>query len=158
MKLRTQARNNWEYDLTHQETMCLRMVINAFPLTLDPAKTAVPISRTDSSTQADERQRLLNDSLSEHRSQLKRRAAVFLTADKLKEERSGWRLQLGAEEREFLLQLLNEIRIESWRALGEPADLELVPRPDSHKELRLYNLMQLAGFFEFALLDHEVGE
>jgi len=42
--------------------------------------------------------------------------------------------------------------LQSWRALGEPENLELVSVPTAEKELSLYNLMQLAGFFESELL------
>jgi hypothetical protein len=116
------------------------------------------ISRTESSPQVAERQWLLNESLAEHRDELKRKAGKYLAAGKLKAERDGWRLRLSTEDREFLLQLLNDVRISSWRALGQPENLETKPRPAADKESSLYNLMQLAGYFESELLQFEGGD
>ena len=152
MKLHKQATDNWEYDLSQQEMMCLRMLIQAFPIATGAPGLVSLISRIESGKQTDERQQVLNESMAEHRNELKRKAGKFLTAGKLKAERGGWCLRVSTEEREFLLQLLNDVRIASWRALGEPENLETQPRPASDKGSSLYNLMQLAGFFESELL------
>jgi len=159
MKLRKQAPDHWEYDLTQQEMMCLRMLIQTFPVAAVTPNTGSPISRNECSKQSDERQRLLNDSLAGHRNELKRKAGIFLTSGKFKAERGGWCLRVTAEERELLLQILNDIRLGSWRTLGEPANIETGPVPTAEKELSLYNLMQLAGFFEAELLqpDESIG-
>ena len=155
MKLLRQQRDGWEYELNPHEALCLRALIREFPLT--PA-TAARITRTESSRPAAERERLLNESLAEHRQELKRKAMKLVAAGNLKAGRAGWRLRLNSEEREILMQLLNDIRIGSWHALGEPENLEAQPPQPSEKELSLHSLMQLAGFFEFKLLNLEDDE
>jgi len=155
MKLLKQSRDGWAYELNQQEAMCLRTLLKEFPLT--PA-TAVKITRTESGRRAAERERLLNESLAEHREELKGKAARFLTSGRLKAGQDGWRLRLNPEEREILLQLLNDIRVGSWRALGEPEDLESKSSPASEKEMSFQTLMQLAGYFEFKLLNLESSD
>ena len=96
--------------------MLLRALIKGFPLT---AATTVKIARTGTDPKSAERERLLNESLAQHRQELKKAARKLLAAN-LKVGKDGWRLSLNAEEREILLQLLNDIRAQSWHALGEP--------------------------------------
>jgi hypothetical protein len=155
MKFLRQAGDRWEYQMNLQEAMCLRALIKQFPLT--PA-TPVKISRTESGGKVVEREQLLNESLAEHRSELKRKAWKFLTTGHLKAGEHGWRLRINPEERETLLQLLNDIRVESWRALGEPEKLDSEPSPPAKTGLNFHTLMQLAGFFEFELLNLDAGK
>jgi hypothetical protein len=59
-------------------------------------------------------------------------------------------LTLTSESREILLQILNDIRLGCWHALGEPDDLETFGGsqfPPGHR-----TLMDLAGYFEMNLL------
>jgi hypothetical protein len=153
MKFLKRARGRWEYQMNLQEAMCLRALIKQFPLT--PA-ALVKISRTESGGKVAGREQLLNESLAEHRSDLKRRARKFLAAGHLQDGGHDWRLRIDAEEREMLLQLLNDTRVESWRALGAPENLESKLPPPAENGLNHHTLMQLAGFFEFELLNLDV--
>jgi hypothetical protein len=155
MKLLKQVRDGWEYEMSPPEAMCLRTLIKQFPLT--PA-TAVKITRSDSGGKVVEREQLLNESLAEHREELKRKALQFLTAGHFKTVQSNWRLRLNPEERETLLQLLNDIRVGSWRALGEPESLDSRPAAASESGLNFHTIMQLAGFFECKLLNLETDD
>ncbi len=155
MKLLKRVRNGWQYELNQREAMCLRTLIREFPLT-----PAIPVkaTHTESGRKAAEREQLLNESLAEHRMDLKRLGAKLLASGKLKAGQAGWRLRLNIEEREILLQLLNDIRVGSWRALGEPEDLESKPPAPSEKEWSFHTLMQLAGYFEVKLLNIDEGD
>lgn len=155
MKLLRQIAGGWEYELNRQEALCLRSLIQQFPLT--PA-TPARITRTESGDQVDERETMLNESLAEHRTELGRTARSFLTAGQLTACQDGWRLRLNVVEREILLQLLNDIRVETWRALGEPESLEAMPAPTPGAGPNFRALMHLAGFFEFELLNLEAGD
>jgi len=149
MKLLRQGRAGWKFELEPKEAMVLRALVSEFPLS---AATPAKISRKGRDAKSAERQRLLNESLAQHRRDLKKQAGKLLAAG-LKHEKSGWRLTLSAAEREVLLQLLNDIRVESWHALGEPDNLDELPPPASDADFRHYNLMQLAGFSEFKMLE-----
>jgi len=65
-----------------------------------------------------------------------------------------WRLALDAATRETLLQILNDIRVGCWHALGEPETLDVFT-PKTVAEISLQNWMDLAGFFEQSLIELE---
>ena len=149
MKLLKHSSAGWKYALEQKEGMFLRMLVAEFPLI---AATAVKINRAGGDTRSAERERLLNESLAQHRQDLKRQARKLLAA-RLKPGKAGWRLSVNVDEREVLLQLLNDIRVESWHALGEPENLDTLPPLPSEADLRHHNLMQLAGYFEYKIVE-----
>ncbi len=151
MRLLKQSGAGWKYELKQNEGILLRMLVKEFPLT---AATTAKIARTGADPKSAERERLLNESLAQHRQELKRLGGKLLAA-RLKAGKNGWRLSVNVDEREVLLQLLNDIRVGSWRALGEPESLDALPPHSSEADLRHQNLMHLAGYFEYKLLNLE---
>ena len=123
MRMLKHSGAGWKYGLELKEGMLLRALVKEFPLT---AATAAKITRTGAGAESAERERLLNESLAQHRQELKRLAGKLL-ATRLKAGKDDWRLALSGNEREVLLQLLNDIRVESWHALGEPENLDTLP-------------------------------
>jgi len=149
MRLLKQGGAGWKYELNRNEGILLRTLVKEFPLS---AAVVVGISRTGTDAKSAERQRLLNESLAQHRQELKRLAGKLLAAN-LKAGKDGWRLSLNESEREVLLQLLNDIRVESWHALGEPENLDAFPADPSGTDLRHHHLLQVAGYFEWKMLE-----
>ena len=150
MKLAKQKDGVWQYHLAQNEADVLVGLLKKFPFTkID----AVKISKTDKHPKAREREKLLNESLAEHRKELKKLALDLIRPDKLKLEEKGLLMTLSVEERETMLQVLNDIRVGSWRALGEPADLHSNIPHSSPKDLAYRSLMDLAGYFECSLLE-----
>ena len=91
--------------------------------------------------------------MAEHREQLKQQAMDLLAKDRWRKTKTGQQLTLDVEARETLLQILNDIRVGCWQVLGEPEDLDVPPAPQaSPVELAGRNLMDLAAYFEMALL------
>ena len=152
MKLLKHSGAGWKYGLEPKEGMLLRALAAEFSPT---SATNVKITRTRADSRSAERERLLNESLAQHRQELKRQAGKLLAA-RLKPGKADWQLSLNAADREILLQLLNDIRVESWHALDEPENLDALPPPPSEMDLRHYHLMQLAGYFEWKLLEETV--
>lgn len=148
MTLASQSGEHWRYQLDDQEAEILLGLVKQFPGTgMDP----VQLSKTDEHPEAAEREQLLAESLAQHRQELKRLAANLLGADKWRKSPAGRLLTLNAEAREILLQILNDIRVGCWRALGEPDPLE---QPiTSRQQLAHRQLMDLAGYFEMKLLE-----
>ena len=155
MKLVKQAGDGWQYQLNKAEANCLQNLLSRFPIT---ANAAVKISRTDGDPRAAEREKLLNESLAGHRETLKKRARSLAGADKFRARGNGWLLSINSGERESLFQILNDIRVGSWRALGEPEDLETQSPNPTEQEEAFYNIMNLAGYFEHNLLKLEEAE
>ena len=148
MKLVKQDQKGWQYALNHYEGICLRSLLNEFPIL---AGSQGQITKGDQDAGTTEREELLNAALSAQREKLKIQVRRLMGADKLKPGRTGWRLRLNPEEREFFLQILNDIRLGSWHDLGEPECLD--PQTPSKEQHRQYNRMHLAGYFEFKLLN-----
>jgi len=149
MKLVKRVGTNWWYELDWNEVNLLTLLLKQFPFNeLDPVK----LSKTDEEPKAKEREKLLNESLVEHRKELEEAAANLLNPEKFKAQGNGMVMKLNAEEREMLLQILNDTRVGCWHTLGKPDSLEpqspnLTVREQSH-----YGLMTLAGYFEHSLL------
>lgn len=151
MKPIKRAGDCWEYILNHAEADLLRDLLTRFPQADDfPAQ----ISRTDKDPKAAGRERLLNESLAEHRRELQRQAMKLLADDRLRRRDKSHLLKLSGEDREILLQILNDIRVGCWRALGQPETLDFQPSGLSARELAQHSLMNLAGYFEH----HLIGE
>jgi hypothetical protein len=149
MKLVKHADASWLYALNQDEVVLLDGLLKQFPFTGEaPAK----ISKTDRDPQALERETLLNESQAAHRKELKRQASELLAAGKFQKRDKGYWLSLNSEEREILLQILNDIRVGCWQALGEPDSLDMNQRHYSSAEVARHNLMNLAGYFEHHLI------
>jgi hypothetical protein len=96
--------------------------------------------------------RLLDEALAEQRTANQQRVQKFLAEPRrFQESQAGWRLSLTPPEMEWLLQILNDIRVGSWILLGAP---------EEKFELKLLNeqtaphfwAMETAGHFQMQLL------
>jgi hypothetical protein len=152
MKLVGHARDEWQYRLNPAETDYLRSLLNRFPIT---ANSTVKISRTTGDPQTVDREKLLNESLADHRKMLKKNAASLMAARKFKARGKNRLWCINSEEREILFQILNDLRVGSWRALGEPENLEPQTLNSTGTDRVFYRIMNLAGYFEYNLLHHE---
>lgn len=149
MKLVKHSKGSWQFQLNQDETDVLLGLLKKFPFTeMDPVK----ISETNNGPEVVEREKLLNESLAEHRNELKKLAVNLGGPDKWKKSESGHLLTLDSGSREILLQILNDIRVGCWHALGEPESPESVPAHATIKELAYHNLMSMAGYFEMNLI------
>jgi hypothetical protein len=101
---------------------------------------------------AEASQRLLDEALTEQRSENKNQLKAFLEApQRFQERETGCRFALSSSEAEWLLQILNDIRVGSWIILGSP---------EQKSQLRLLNeqtaphfwAMEMAGCFQMELL------
>ena len=152
MKLVKSKDGVWQYRLDQIEINLLTTVLKKFPFTyLQPVK----ISRTDKDPKAKEREKLLNESLAQHRKELKKAAGNILDDGKIKHQKEVWMLTLSSEDREMLLQILNDVRVGCWNALGQPQELEPDTPDLTAREIANYGLLNLAGYFECGLLTTE---
>ena len=153
MKLVKQNSGGFQYQVNQEEARFLRLLVHQFPI---GAFSPVTISKTDS--RAVERAQLLNESLAAHREELKQKAKDLVGDDKFKVSEGHQFFKVSREGRETLLQVLNDIRVESWRILGEPENLEMNPLDVPREKIRHYQSMQLAGYFECCFLNLEEGQ
>jgi hypothetical protein len=121
-------------------------------LSLYPCLPPTHQKLTKTATFPDEKgtQKLLDEALADQRGQNKRRLKALLAdPSRLKPADSGYRLSVSPAELEWLLQILNDIRVGSWVNLGSPEDLSLVP---SKKTAPNFLAMEAAGSFQIQFL------
>lgn len=107
----------------------------------------------------DENQKLLDESLAAHRKQnFKQISALLTKPGRLKRVDKKWQFTVTRPEVELLLQVINDVRVGCWIALGSP-DLE---QEDSmvfdEKTLPLILHMELAGHLEEFFISVVSGE
>ena len=95
-------------------------------------------------------QKLLDDALAEQREENKRLVGAFLAdPQRFSETETFCRLKLTAAETEWLLQVLNDIRVGSWILAGSPEELHADLIDWAAPEVLA---MELAGSFQMSLL------
>ena len=97
-------------------------------------------------------QQLLEESLDEHRANSRKELQDFLAKDKrLTRDDHGWKLVLDAPGIDWLLQILNDIRVGSWEALGRP-EPGSPAQVKNDEQLRRAAALQLSGMWQSILL------
>ena len=120
MKLIRTSKDRLLFHLAKREKALLFQLLKLYPRI--PAAHQ-PLSKSGGLPDQAASQRLLEDSLAEQRAENKKQLQALL-ADPLRlaEDETGWRLSLGSAELEWLLQVLNDIRVGSWVILGSPEE------------------------------------
>jgi hypothetical protein len=138
------------FHLGRREKQLLLALLDRYPL-IPPA-----YQRLSKSTAADERetdQRLLDEALAEQRQENAKQLRTLLRdGRRFRDTETGCRLTLSATDIEWLLQVLNDIRVGSWIKLGSPEndlwDFELNEATAPHAWA-----MEMAGYFQVNLLE-----
>ena len=152
MKLAKQTPKGFQYELDGEDAESLRFLVKQFPIS---AFSLSNISKTDSGSNAEEREKLINDSLRAHQTQLKHKARQLVMREKFKKSDGKQLYHISLQARETMLQILNEIRVGSWRILGEPENLEASVFRLTEDKFKYYHFMHLAGYFEYHFLNLE---
>jgi hypothetical protein len=100
-------------------------------------------------------QRLLEEAMERQRAEHKVRLSEFLRGEAPVFRESGEELylNLSAEQLEWLLQVLNDIRVGSWVQLGSP-DTDVVRRGSlTSEEARAVAAMDMSAYFQSGLLE-----
>ena len=151
MKLVTTKGDSFVFQISKREKRLLLEVLKLYPLI--PAAHH-RITRNTDSKQITENQKLLNDALAERTRENKRQLLGMLKEEnRFQEAAGGYRFTLGPPQTEWLLQVLNDIRVGSWVMLGEPDETKR-KTPDLKGEGALYYAaMEFCGYLEMALLN-----
>jgi hypothetical protein len=100
-----------------------------------------------------ESQKLLESALAERTAENKRLLLAMLKQATRPQEADGaHRLKLSASQMEWLLQVLNDIRVGSWLILGEPDEKKGKPIELNDENARYYAAMEFCGLFQMTLL------
>lgn len=155
MKLYRRQKESFIYELLPQERQLLVFILRSFPL--------VPLSHHRLSQggqvpDAEANQELLTEAMAEQRKDQQQWVKEWLDATRFRPVKAGFHVTVTQDDFETLLQIINDVRVGSWLALGSPeSDVEelLESKPESTTEL---HRMQLAGYFQMALLEGVNGE
>ena len=138
------------YRLGKQERSLFLTVLDRYPL-IPPAHQ--PVSKDPPARELEHCQQLLDEALAEQRRENRYRLKALLQdPQRFREIPDGWLLVLSPADREWLLQILNDVRVGSWLRLGSPEedlpemDLEAETAPDALT-------MHMAGHFQMRLLE-----
>jgi hypothetical protein len=150
VKLIRVTKGNFLFQLGKREKHWLLQVLRLYPR-IPPANFR--LSKSGKLPDADANQRLLEESLAEQRQENRKTLEAFLTNPRrLVDTESGSRLSVSPSELEWLLQILNDVRVGSWIILGSP---------EQGMEFKLLNektapdfwAMEMSGQFQMRFLE-----
>jgi hypothetical protein len=151
VKLIRSKREKFVFEISQSEKRLLFDVLKLYPLISPTHHRLTKAART---AKHDENQRLLEESLAAQREENRKNVRAMLDEPgHFKEMASGLQLTLSGPEIEWLLQVLNDVRVGSWIALGSPDPESGKKIVFSEKILPHFRMMELAGAFEAVFLD-----
>jgi hypothetical protein len=120
------------------------VVIGAHYRTRHPVKT----------DEAKKNQQLLEEALAEQQKENRKQLELMLKQNgRFVENDLGFTFRLNESEMEWLLQVLNDIRVGSWVQLGEPNPDASPQLPLTEQNMQLAWAMEMAGLFQHSLLE-----
>ena len=150
MKLIRVTKSSFLFHLGKREKILLTQVLRLYPR-IPPA--SFRLSKSSKLPDAEANQRLLDESLAEQREANRKALHTFLTDPRrFTDTEAGSRLSLSRAELEWLLQILNDVRVGSWIILGSP---------EQAMEFKLLNektaadfwAMEMSGQFQMRFLE-----
>ena len=151
MKLIQRKGSEFVFEFGKREKEMLGAVLCLYPM-LNPDHHE--ISKTpDTSTAVQESQALLREAMAQARAENKAQVARFLADKNWRPVASGqWRVTLHGEQMEWLLQVLNDVRVGCWVRLGKPDPDQGNMAPPTAENLPYMGAMELSGLFQTLLL------
>jgi hypothetical protein len=150
VKLIRVTKGNFLFHLGKREKILLTQVLRLYPR-IPPA--TFRLSKSGGLPDAEANQRLLDESLAEQREANRKTLDAFLgDPRRFTDTETGSRLSLSPSELEWLLQILNDVRVGSWIILGSP---------EQAMEFKLLNektaadfwAMEMSGQFQMRFLE-----
>lgn len=147
MKLTRASQERFSFQLRRREKQLLVELLRLYPCLPSAHLT---VSKTGNLPDKQASQKLLEDSLADQRSETKRHLDRLL-ADPQRWSEAGdiCSLLLSGPEIEWLIQVLNDIRVGSWVRLGAPEERLEVINEQTAPHLWA---MEMAGFYQMSLL------
>lgn len=147
MKLIKTERGSFHFQIGAKERELLFEVLRLYP--------AIPPAHQRLSRSEDKRedQELLDAALAEQRAQNKKQVTAMLKAkSRFRKNKTGWRFSIAAGQMEWLLQVLNDVRVGSWLALGSPDGPVAILAALNNRTAPHFWAMEMAGHFQATLL------
>jgi len=151
VRLLRASKGNYQFHLGEREKHVFCEVLGLYPC-IPPAHQ--PLSKNGKLPDGEVNQQLLDEALTEQRAENQKLLQTFVS-DPLrlvaikKQNDDGFRLTLSPAELEWLLQILNDIRVGSWLKLGSPEEPRLVLNAATMPHVWA---MEASGHFQMQLL------
>ena len=151
MKLIQRDGGKFVFHIGKREKRLLFEVLKLYPLI--PAAHH-RVSKTADPERIAEQQKLLEDALAERKQENKRQLTALLNEEqRFRETDGGYRFTLSAPQMDWLLQVLNEIRVGGWLMLGEPDEKKGKSIKVNAQNLQHYAAMEFCGLLQMTLLE-----
>ncbi len=153
MKLVKATKNRLVFELGQREKRSLPHLLKLYPCV--PSAHHV-LSKSGRVPERAASQQLLDEALSEQREQNRKQVRALLADPRRFEPtQTGARLSLSRAEVEWLMQVLNDVRVGSWVILGSP---DQKPVELSSANAPHFLAMEMAGYFQMQLLEALEGD
>ena len=152
MKLVRTSKEAVVLQLAYAERRMFVKILSLYPVV--PAAYQ-PLSRSLKDKNAGEDQQLLNEALAEQRTALRQQVQSWLQGkNRFRRVQAGFNFTLRHTDAEWMLQVLNDIRVGHWLLLGSPEEMLDVDDlaaldPELH---RAWLAMELSGMFQMEIL------
>jgi hypothetical protein len=148
MKLVKATKTRLVFDLGQREKRSLPQILKLYPCV--PSAHHM-LSKSGRVPDRVANQQLLDEALAEQRAENKKLVEALLEdSRRFEHTETGVRLSLSPADVEWLMQVLNDIRVGSWVILGspenKPAELNAATAPH-------FLAMEMAGYFQMQLLE-----
>ena len=148
MKLVKATKTRLIFHLGQREKRSLPQVLKLYPCV--PSAHHV-LSKSGRMPDAAGNQQLLDEALAEQREENKQQVQALLAdPNRFDPTDTGARLSLSPAEVEWLMQVLNDVRVGSWVLLGSP---DKKPAELNANTARHFLAMEMAGYFQMQLLE-----
>ncbi len=148
MKLVRADKERFTFSLAAREKKFLLAILGRYPLV---SGSHHRLSQGGRWRAQSEDQQLLDEALAARRRENRERIVAMLNEPgRFRKVGGAIELSLGAEEMNWLLEVLNDVRVGAWLALGEPE--EPLPREINETNAPYVFAMEGAGMLESALL------
>ncbi len=138
------------FHLNGGERLLLRKALQLYPMV--PASHH-RVSRGAVCSVIIESQHILDEAMAEQRLCYKRKIdALFRPGGCLKKTPEGYHLILSAADCEWLLQVLNDVRVGCWLELGSPEEGQEPTPPSSSRGMRLKLIMDACAYFQYHMI------
>ena len=139
------------FQLRAPEHEALLDLLQTYPV-VPPAHQSV--SRNLKDTHLTDYQHLLDEALAEQRTANQKHLHAWLTTpERFKKNRASFRFTLERTDSEWLLQVLNDIRVGHWLRLGSPEPGALKPDNLGREKLPAWLMMEMSGYFQMSFLE-----
>ncbi len=150
MKLLRRKDDRLELQLGQREMSCFMDLIELYPC-VPPAHQTLTRHPDKQIKAARENQALLDEALAAHREEQRKNILCFVNDPaRCRTTARGGVLRLTPGDAEWLLQVLNDIRVGSWIRLGSPEECN---PPATPKNMHDVWAMETSGYFQGALLE-----